>query len=111
MRRTIVILLILVAAAALVSLHIITAQPQLLRVGTKLKDPRSHFVAQVQTNHRGIGRLMGRSIEASEEVFICRTQYRFRPNHKIAVRSYTYRFDTNSTLISINSEWKWYGDF
>ncbi len=32
------------------------------------------------------------------------------PQH-IALRSYTYRFDTNGTVISISSDWKWNGDF
>jgi hypothetical protein len=113
MRKAIVILLSLIAVtiAGLISVRVITDQPPSLGVGTALKDPRSYFNAQVEANHRGIRRLMGRSVAASNGVFLCRTQYRFRSNHNVALRSYTYRFDTNGTVLSISSEWKWCGDF
>jgi hypothetical protein len=112
-RKSLVILLslIIVVIAGLVSIEVMTAKPPSLRVGATLKDPRSYFMAQVEANHRGIRRLMAHSVEASDGVFICRTKYRVRPNHTIALRSYTYRFDTNGTLLSISSEMKWCGDF
>lgn len=111
MRKTIVIFSLLVLAlAGVVSLYVIT-RPPALRVGTTLEDPRSYFISQITENHRGIRRLMGRSICAAEQVISCRTQYRLRPNHPIAVQCCTYRFDTNKTLVSVSTEWKWLGDF
>ena len=113
MRKSIVILLslIFVVSAGLVGIAVITTAPPSLRMGATLKDPRSYFMDQVEANHRGIRRLMPHSVAAGDAVFTCSTQYRVRPNHTIALRSYTYRFDTNGTLLSISSDLKWYGDF
>ena len=113
MHKTIVILvsLVVIAFMAWLSVAVVASKPPSPRVGATLKDPRSYFMAQVEANHRGIRRLMGHSVAAGDGVFTCRTQYRLRPNHTIALRSYTYRFDTKGTVLSISSELKWYGDF
>src|SRR5665213_1946864 len=111
MRKKIIILFSLVALviALLVCFAAVASNPPPLRVGTVLDHPFSYFTAQVKArpNNAFIDSYCGVSSDGHTCTF--GTHLNFPMNHYcMAARRFTYRLDSNGTVMSISSRWTCY---
>jgi len=81
-----------------------------LPVGSTLKDPWAYFTAKVQSkSHSAFRETMCGSplIDQSQGMVVnFVTQFSYAPRHPVALRTFSYQFDTNGTLVRVTSHWK-----
>jgi hypothetical protein len=115
MRKKIIILLSSGAVTVVFLIYIVVnaSKPPPLRVGETLKHPFLYLSAQVEArqNNAFITSFCGTSGDGSTCVF--GTHFFFPPNGRDSAltRSFKYQMDTNGTVVSITSRWKWFLDF
>lgn len=111
MRRRIIIFLSIIVALVVFAAcsAFIASKPLPLRVGSTVKDPWAYVSAAVEDDHSSNGSNGFRRTYCGtmlNGVIVYGTQFSFPHGHLIASRTFAYSFDTNGTVITIKSKWK-----
>ncbi len=107
MRKMTIILISAFAALVVfvVSFALRASRPPALHVGSTVNDPWAYISERVRDQADGEFRHVYCGM-SSKDVIVYVTQFSFLRDHRIASRSFIYSFDTNCTVVSIKSKWK-----
>jgi hypothetical protein len=111
MKRALVVggVALLVIALVVCAIRVASQGPD-LKIGSNLKDPWEYFSAKVRArpDNRFRQTLCGRPLihESQGMVVNYMTQFTYSPRHAIMLRTFSYQFDTNGTLMRVTSRWK-----
>jgi hypothetical protein len=96
--------------ALVVILFRLASQGPDLVVGSTLKDPWEYFKAKAQSRRDSTFRqtICGMPLidQTNGMVVNFVTLFSYAPRHPIALRTFSYQFDTNGTLVRVTSRWK-----
>jgi len=111
MKRALVIGgVVLLLIALVVCVFLAASQGPDLKVGSNLNDPWEYFSTKVkaQRDSRFRQTICGRPLIHESEGMIVNyaTQFSYSPRHAVALRTFSYQFDTNGTLMRVTSRWK-----
>jgi hypothetical protein len=81
-----------------------------LAVGSTVKDPWKYFTARAEARPDGRFRQTLCGLPAIDEsqgtIVNYVTQFSYSARHPVALRTFSYQFDTNGTLLGVTSHWR-----